>query len=155
MERLHRAQCGTVSSMSDDQREERRPRGRVLRQVAQEEVIPFAATRRGHSLTFRNCGPWSLLRGFRCACFASALFEIDLPTRPLPEPAPTRGATAATSSQHYSKACFDPEPQVRISDKCRQPLDLGPVGPDGGIEPRDARSPSDFLHPSPATHVEG
>src|SRR5271157_3491228 len=110
MERLHRAQCGTVSSMSDDQRAERRPRGRVLRQVAQEEVTPFARLGEATYSLVRTLQPRALESspGFslRVPRFCAVRDRSPDPTRPLPEPAPTQGAvaaTAATSSQHFRR----------------------------------------------------
>jgi hypothetical protein len=49
-------------------------------------VIPLPRLGEATHSLFRILQPRALgfLQGFRCACLASALFEIGLPTRPVP-----------------------------------------------------------------------
>ncbi len=103
-----------------------------MRQVAEEEVIAFAATRQGG---LRLCGlrlhwPRSPLRGFCCADMGSASYCLQ-------------------------EGYFGAKSWARISHTWRQPLDLGPVGQDDERETRDARASYDYGCPVQATDVEG
>ena len=103
-----------------------------MRQVAEEEVMAFAATRQGG---LRLCGlrlhwPRSPLRGFCCADMGSASYCLQ-------------------------EGYFGAKSWARISHTWRQPLDLGPVGQDDERETRDARASYDYGCPVQATDVEG